>query len=412
VPVAPVLAAPVLAAPGPAEAWPALAGRSVAMVNWRDPWHPQNGGAERYAWEMALGLQRRGARVRFVTARARGQSRREVRDGVPIVRLGGRWSVYPRVLAWLLLRRRSFDTVVDCQNGIPFFTPLVLAKRVRVLCVMHHVHDAQFGVHFAAPVAAVGRWLEGPFSRWCYRRHACVAVSGSTVEAMRVRLGWTGPITVIPNGLPVELPAAQARPAATDSAAPDPSGLDPAGLDPSGPFSLSFVGRLVAHKRPWLVLDVAERLAGAGATIDVIGAGPESDALAAQVAARGLHDVVRLHGYLPEAAKHDLVRRSALHLNTSQGEGWGLCVLEAAAHGVPTVAYNVDGLRDAVRNGETGWLVGDGERLEDVVERALKELADPRRRRQVAAACRAWAANFDWDRSARMMAELIAGHHR
>ena len=50
-----------------------------------------------------------------------------------------------------------------------------------------------------------------------------------------------------------------------------------------------------------------------------------------------------------------------LQLNTSQGEGWGLCVLEAAALGVPTVAFDVDGLRDAVRDGETGWLVRAGE---------------------------------------------------
>ena len=49
-----------------------------------------------------------------------------------------------------------------------------------------------------------------------------------------------------------------------------------------------------------------------------------------------------------------------LQLNTSQGEGWGLCVLEAAALGVPTVAFDVDGLRDAVRDGETGWLVRAG----------------------------------------------------
>ena len=59
---------------------------------------------------------------------------------------------------------------------------------------------------------------------------------------------------------------------------------------------------------------------------------------------------------------------SLLHLNTSQGEGWGLCVLEAAALGVPTVAYDVDGLRESVRDGETGWLVRDGEQLADVVD--------------------------------------------
>ena len=98
---------------------------------------------------------------------------------------------------------------------------------------------------------------------------------------------------------------------------------------------------------------------------------------------------------------------SLLHLNTSQGEGWGLCVLEAAALGVPTVAYDVDGLRDAVRDGETGWLVRDGEQLADVVDQALKELSDHARRQAVAAACRRWAAQFDWRRSTARMAALI-----
>ena len=96
-----------------------------------------------------------------------------------------------------------------------------------------------------------------------------------------------------------------------------------------------------------------------------------------------------------------------LHLNTSQGEGWGLCVLEAAALGVPTVAYDVDGLRDAVRDGRTGWLVRAGETIEDVTERAVKELADPVRRRAIAAACRDWAARLDWEQSRARMAALI-----
>ena len=38
-----------------------LAGARVAVVNWRDPWHPEAGGAETYAWQMAQGLLRRGA---------------------------------------------------------------------------------------------------------------------------------------------------------------------------------------------------------------------------------------------------------------------------------------------------------------------------------------------------------------
>ena len=83
-----------------------VAGLEIAIVNWRDPWHPEAGGAETYAWEMALGLLRRGATVTFVTARAEGQAPAEQRDGIQLVRLGSRFTVYPLALGWLLRRRR------------------------------------------------------------------------------------------------------------------------------------------------------------------------------------------------------------------------------------------------------------------------------------------------------------------
>jgi glycosyltransferase involved in cell wall biosynthesis len=423
---------PAVSAASRADQESAVAGRRILIVNWRDPWHPDAGGAEVYAFEIALGLLKRGAQVCYLTARAPGQARQERRDGVDIVRLGGRLTVYPAVLAWLLLhcrlspggslRRRTFDVVLDCQNGIPFFTPWVLPRRVPVLCIVHHVHDAQFGVHFPPLVAAFGRLLEGPLARLSYRRHECVAVSQSTVTAMRERLRWTGPVHIVPNGLsaeafavqPSEPPAMATRPSAAAPAGTASVGTAPARTAPAGAPDavapvLSWVGRLVAHKRVERVLDIAAQL---GVTIEVIGRGPAGDLLAQAVAASGLESQVRLLGYLPEADKRAAVAASVLHLSTSQGEGWGLCVLEAAALGVPTVAYDVDGLRDAVRHGETGWLVRDGERIEDVTERALKELADPGRRAEVAAACCSWAKEFDWDHSAALMADLIAAAFR
>jgi glycosyltransferase involved in cell wall biosynthesis len=367
-----------------------LGGLRIAIANWRDPWHPQAGGAERYAWEMARALTQGRARVTFLTARAPGQARTEERDGITIVRRGGQFGVYARALLWLLAHRRSFDAVLDCQNGIPFFTPLVLPRKVPVLCVVHHVHTAQFGVHFGRAMASAGRLLEGPAARRVYRRHACVAVSPSTVAAMRERLDWTGDIYLVPNGTPQPVTSAVARASAKN---------------------LVWVGRLVAHKRAELLIAVAERLRQHPPDdrpfIDVVGQGPAAGEFAEQVSARGTGDLIRLRGFVEEQAKQAMVAGSLLHLNTSQGEGWGLCVLEAAALGVPTVAYDVEGLRDAVRDGETGWLVREDEQLADVVDRALRELSDPARRQAIAVACRRWAARLDWDRSAARMAALI-----
>jgi glycosyltransferase involved in cell wall biosynthesis len=166
-----------------------------------------------------------------------------------------------------------------------------------------------------------------------------------------------------------------------------------------------WIGRLVAHKRPELIAGVAAR----GFTVDVIGRGPAATALSAAVrAVPGMAGSVRLRGYVREEDKQAIVAGSLLHLSTSQGEGWGLCVLEAAALGVPTVAYDVEGLRDAVRDGRTGWLVREGEELADVVERAVEWLAVPARRAEVAAACRDWAGLLSWELSTTRMARLIA----
>jgi glycosyltransferase involved in cell wall biosynthesis len=373
-----------------------LSGLRVIIANWRDPWHPEAGGAERYAWEMACALAARGAQVRFVTARGAGQSRGERRDGIEIIRLGGRLTVYPMVLAWLLAHRGWADAVLDCQCGIPFFTPLVLPRRVPVLCLVHHVHTDQFGMFFPGWMARIGRLLEGPVARMVYWHRGCVAVSPSTVKAMRERLHWNGDIYLVPNGTPL--------PTLPPAAAADPA--------PAGPEELNrlvWIGRLVAHKRVERIVPVAAR----GFTVEVVGKGPGTATLAAAIeAAPDLAGEIHLHGFVPDAAKEDLVSRSLLHLSTSSHEGWGLTVVEAAALGVPTVAYDVEGIRDAVLDGETGWLVKDGEDLADVVDRAAKELADPARREAVAAACRAWAASLSWGRSTARMAELISASVR
>jgi glycosyltransferase involved in cell wall biosynthesis len=61
-------------------------------------------------------------------------------------------------------------------------------------------------------------------------------------------------------------------------------------------------------------------------------------------------------GHVSESKKNELMQKSHLILVTSVKEGWGLIVTEANSQGTPAIAYNVDGLRDSVRNGDTGVL--------------------------------------------------------
>ena len=58
--------------------------------------------------------------------------------------------------------------------------------------------------------------------------------------------------------------------------------------------------------------------------------------------------------YLKE--KYDLLARAHILINPSIREGWGLVVIEAASVKTPTVGYNVPGLKDSIKDNETGLL--------------------------------------------------------
>ncbi|HTO92995.1 MAG TPA: glycosyltransferase, partial [Bacteroidota bacterium] len=91
---------------------------------------------------------------------------------------------------------------------------------------------------------------------------------------------------------------------------------------------------------------------------------------------------------------------------TSMKEGWGLTVVESNACGTPSVAADVPGLRDAVRDGETGLLYrhGDVEGLGACLERIL---SDGALRARLAEESIRWAARFDWERSATATVEFL-----
>src|SRR5690606_32783226 len=124
-----------------------------------------------------------------------------------------------------------------------------------------------------------------------------------------------------------------------------------------------YVGRLVGHKHVDRVVELAAELAAKrpGLHVHVVGRGPEYDRLPEPARRHDVAGRVHLHGYLPEAEKNAIVSGARLNVTASEFEGWGLTVIEAAALGIPTVAYDVPGLRDSVRDGVTGWLVKEGE---------------------------------------------------
>ncbi len=88
-------------------------------------------------------------------------------------------------------------------------------------------------------------------------------------------------------------------------------------------------------------------------------------------------------------------------------EGFGMVAMEAAAHGLPTVAFAVGGVPDAVANGESGWLVPSGD-YAGMVRQSLSIL-ESRRLNLWAERCRGHAADFAWDIFGERLREAVGG---
>jgi phosphatidylinositol alpha-1,6-mannosyltransferase len=90
-------------------------------------------------------------------------------------------------------------------------------------------------------------------------------------------------------------------------------------------------------------------------------------------------------------------------------EGLGIVYLEAAAIGLPVVAGDSGGAPDAVREGETGYIVG-GRDLTALADRLITLLTDPELARRMGKAGRTWVeTDWRWDTQANRMATLLSG---
>jgi glycosyltransferase involved in cell wall biosynthesis len=360
----------------------------VLMLSWRDTGHPEAGGAELFLERIAGGLRDRGHQITIQSADYPGARRDEVVDGVRYVRRGGRFTVYPLAALSLLRQRGDHDVVVDVQNGVPFWSPLV--TRSQVVNLTHHVHREQWPVIFGPHGARFGWWLESRAAPRVYRRSRYVTVSHAT----RHDLAGLG------------VPA--------DAIAVVHNGHDgPAGPEPVAPRSarpmMVVLGRLVPHKRVELAIEALAALRPElpELSLVVIGHGYWQSTLHELAERLGVASSVLFTGHVDDAYKHELLAEAWVHVMPSLKEGWGLAVVEAAAHGTPTVAFAAaGGTLESVSDGVTGVLVEDRAELVAAVRRLL---VDAELREEYGRAAQKHAAGFTWAHAvAAFEAELYA----
>ncbi|MGV9415413.1 glycosyltransferase family 4 protein [Nocardia sp. NPDC003693] len=375
--------------------------REVLLLCWRDTGHPQGGGSERYLEQVGAQLAARGVKVTLRTAGYPGAARAERVDGIDISRGGGRFTVYPRALAAIALGRLGIgplrgvrpDAVIDTQNGIPFFARAASAAPTVVL--VHHGHREQWPVA-GKLVGRIGWWIESRLSPRVHRENQYLTVSLPSAEELTA-LGVEGArIAVVRNGaepVPATVPAGDD---ATRTAHP----------------SIVVLSRLVPHKQ---IEDAMAAVAGLRHRIpdlhlDVIGGGWWADNLRTHADELGIADAVTFHGHVEEDRKHELLARAWVHVLPSRKEGWGLAVIEAAQHGVPTVGYRSSrGLTDSIVDGVTGMLVDDAAHL----TLAVGDLLDDHEARTVLGEkARARAREFSWEQTGNGVYEVLSAVSR
>jgi glycosyltransferase involved in cell wall biosynthesis len=182
------------------------------------------------------------------------------------------------------------------------------------------------------------------------------------------------------------------------------------GLDEAPPQSLSgprsatpraiVLSRLVPHKQ---IEDALETLAQLrpripGLHLEIVGGGWWRQRLVHHAQRLGISEAVTFHGHVDDVTKHQLLQSSWVHVLPSRKEGWGLAVVEAAQHAVPTIGYRSSGgLCDSIVDGVTGILVDSRAELLDRLEQLL---CDPVLRDQLGVKAQTRSCEFSWAQSA------------
>jgi glycosyltransferase involved in cell wall biosynthesis len=334
------------------------------------------GGAEVFTHEVLKRWAAAGHKVTLFTAKFRGSKQNEVDDGVNIVRSGGKYSVYWKAREHYrrCFSKEEYDVVIDEINTVPFLAPKFVKKGERVIALIHQLAREYWFYETPFPASYFGyyilekKWLKN------YRNIPTVTVSESSRKDL-AELGFEK-VFVVGEGLNFE-PLEK--------------------LDEKTNFPVMvFSGRLKKAKRPDNAVEafkmVKERVPNA--ELWIVGNGYLKEKLMHMVP-----EGTRFFSSSSNEERRNLIKKSWVLVNPSIREGFGLNVVEANALGVPCVAYNVSGLKDAIIDGKTG-LLATPRSTKALADSIVRMLTDTNLRNRLSEEALAYSKNFDWNRVA------------
>ena len=371
-----------------------------------------------FVLSLARELVRRGHRVTVAAPHAPGLARREVIDGVQVVRFR---YMYPERLE-ALAYGRGMVTNVRRRPWLFFLVPCFLAAQSLVLRSL--VPDADVvATHWLLPQGMVARLcgissvviLHGSdvhlargrvarfFARWTLSGASAV-VANSTATAHRAKeIARSVSVRIIPMGVEVE----RFSPPTDDSKKrPQRIGIAP---------RIVSVGRLIPLKGYRYLIEAMGKIRSTfpDASLTLVGNGPERRELERLAETLGVGTAVTCTGEVGHFDvpgilwEHDLFILPAVITETGETEGLGTVMLEAMAAHLPVAASDVGGIPDIVEHETTGLLFP--QRDPDAIAEAVIRLAgdDNLRDRIVEAARKRVRERFFWPVIAEQYEELF-----
>ncbi len=353
----------------------------ILIFNWQDITNPLAGGAEVHLHEVFERIADQGNDVTLFCHRYKGSSPEETRNGIKIIRRGGRFffNFHVPIAYFRMFRRQKFDVIIDDVNKIPFFTPLFVSDPVQG--VTHHLFGKSIFLETAFPLALYV-YLTERLIKPVYRHVHFIIGSPSTHKEY---LEW---------GFPPEQ-------VSIVNYCVNKKTYYPASIDKHESRRICYFGRLKKYKSVEHLLQAFRDLDKEfeGLKLDIIGDGDDRERLENVAKSLGIDGKVTFHGFIPENDKAPLLQKMRFVVNTSSKEGWGLTVVEANACGIPVIAADVPGLRDSVIDGKTGLLYPFGD-IEALKGKMRSVLLDDTIRSELSKAALEWGSSFDWNTAA------------
>ncbi len=346
-----------------------MAGKEgVLILNRRDIRNPAGGGAEIYTHEIAKGLVSAGYHVDIFSSLFKGAETEETIDGVRYMRKGNELTVHYWGFRYARSKREDYSAIIDEFNGLGF-GGFLLPKS---LLLIHQLYK-EFWFKELGPLGLPPYLIE-PILLRLYRSRPAITVSESTRADLEA-LGFSN-VRIVMNALNVRKKPLEAVP--QKEKVP----------------TIAYLGRLRSTKRPGDAIRIFKLAKAAlpNARLWIMGKGPE-EARLRKMAER--ISGIEFLGYIADEKKFDLLSRAHLLLVPSVREGFGINVIEAASQGTPSIGYDIHGLRDSIKNGQTGYLVRGPE---DAAGRIIALFRDEALYREMAANCTEYARQFNWDR--------------